>query len=83
MYQRNQVGQPGALNGLVAISAAGINYQVNDTITLAAASFGGAVGNGAITLTVPPGGVGLNGELLAVTIAYTPVALTSTFSLNE
>jgi hypothetical protein len=41
------------------------------------------VSNGAITLTVPGGGVGLNGELLAVTIAYTPVALTTTFSLNE
>jgi hypothetical protein len=83
VYQRNQVGQPGALKGVVAISAAGINYQVGDTITLAAASFGGAVSNGAITLTVPGGGVGLNGELLAVTIAYTPVALTATFSLNE
>jgi len=83
VYQRNQVGQPGALKGVVAISAAGINYQVGDTITLAAASFGGAVANGAITLTVPAAGVGLNGELLAVTIAYTPVALTTTFSLNE
>jgi hypothetical protein len=91
VYVRNQVGQFGALSGSVIISDGGSNYVSNDTITLSAASFGGNPANGNITLRV--GSVDGNGAVQAFAaldanpavsgIVYTPIVLTSTFSLNE
>jgi hypothetical protein len=75
----------------VIISDGGSNYVSNDTITLSAASFGGNPANGNITLRV--GSVDGNGAVQAFAaldanpavsgIVYTPIVLTSTFSLNE
>jgi hypothetical protein len=91
VYVRNQVGQFGALSGSVIISDGGSNYVTNDTITLSATSFGGNPANGNITLRV--GSVDGNGAVQAFAaldvdptlsgIVYTPIVLTSTFSLNE
>jgi hypothetical protein len=80
-YIRNKVGQPAANAGFVEVSSGGQNYSVSDTITLAAASFGGNPTNGNITLTVSS--VNGSGAVLTFTIAYTPSVLTTTFSLNE
>ena len=81
VYQRNEVGQPAAGKGLVSVTTAGINYAVSDTITLSAASFGGALSNGNITLTVTS--IGAGGSVTGFSTAYTPSVLVSTFSLNE
>jgi hypothetical protein len=80
-YIRNKVGQPAANAGFVEVSSGGQNYSIGNTITLAAASFGGNPANGNITLTVSS--VNGSGAVLAFSIAYTPSVLTTTFSLNE
>ena len=81
VYQRNEVGQPAAGKGLVSVTTGGTNYTVSDTITLSAASFGGGVANGNITLTVTS--IGAGGSVTGFSIAYSPSVLISTFSLNE
>jgi len=81
VYQRNEIGQPAASKGLVSVTTPGANYTVSDTITLSAASFGGSVTNGNITLTVTS--IGAGGSVTGFSIAYSPSVLVSTFSLNE
>jgi hypothetical protein len=81
VYQRNEVGQPAAGKGLVSVTTPGTNYTVSDTITLSAASFGGAVANGNITLTVTS--IGAGGAVTGFSTAYAPSVLATTFSLNE
>ena len=90
-YRRNQVGQYGATSGSVTVTNGGQDYAFNDTITLAAASFGGNPTNGNITLRVDT--VDVDGAILTLRtlttnpattgISYTPSVLTSIFSLNE
>jgi hypothetical protein len=81
VLQRNEVGQPAAGKGLVSVTTGGANYAVSDTITLNAASFGGALANGNITLTVTS--IGAGGAVTGFSTAYSPTVLVSTFSLNE
>lgn len=65
----------------VGVTTLGTNYANGDTVTIAAASFGGQAN---ITLTIAgSGGVDANGGILIFATAYTPVSLTSVFSLNE
>lgn len=65
----------------VGVTTLGTNYANNNTITIAAASFGGQAD---ITLTISAsGGVDANGGILNFATAYTPVSLISVFSLNE
>lgn len=75
---RGEVGQPGSTNGSVGATSAGSGYAPGDTITIAGSKFGGTNN---IVLTVAT--VTAGGALSTFTIAYTPPALTSTFSLNE
>jgi hypothetical protein len=81
VYQRNEVGQPAAGKGLVSVTTPGTNYTVSDTITLSAASFGGDVANGNITLTVTS--IGAGGAVTGFSTAYAPSVLATTFSLNQ
>jgi len=75
---RNEVGQPGSISGGVGVTAGGTGYAVGNTITFAASKFGGQAN---LVLTVVS--VGAGGKVETFNIAYTPVTLTSTFSLNE
>ena len=75
---RGEVGQPGSDAGSVSIFAVGSGYVVTNTITIAGASFGGT---NPITLTITS--VDGTGGITGFTIAYTPPALATTFSLNE
>ena len=74
---RNNVGQPGAVDGLVGATSGGTGYAVGNTITFAPTKFGGQAN---LVLTVSAVN---SGAVTAFTIAYTPVSLTSVFSLNE
>ena len=81
---RNAVGQPGIVTpagdpiGSVGVTAPGSGYIVGDTITFADSKFGGQA-NLVLTVTAITTGGGVG----TFTIAYTPVSLTSVFSLNE
>ncbi len=75
---RNEVGQPGATSGTVGVTTAGSGYSAGNTITFAASKFGGQA-NLVLTITSVDG----SGGVVAFTIAYTPVSLTTVFSLNE
>jgi len=75
---RNEVGQPGSVSGTVGVTTAGSGYAPGNTVTIASASFGGQA-NITLTITTVDGSGGITG----FNIAYTPVSLTSVFSLNE
>ena len=75
---RGEVGQPGSSTGSVGATSTGSGYAPGDTITIAGSSFGGTNN---IVLTVST--VTAGGALGTFTIAYTPPALASVFSLNE
>lgn len=75
---RNQVGQPGATSGGVGVTTGGSGYAIGNTITFAASKFGGQAN---LVLTVST--IGTGGSVESFSIAYTPVSLTSVFSLNE
>ena len=75
---RGEVGQPGAGEGTVGATSNGTGYAVANTITIAGSSFDGT-NNVVLTVT----SVGAGGSLGLFTIAYTPPALASVFSLNE
>ena len=80
--RRNEVGQPGASTGSVGVSALGSGYNNGDTITIAAADFGGGTSPANdITLTVTA--VTGSGGISSFTIAYTPPALTTVFSMSQ
>jgi len=75
---RGEVGQPGGDAGSVSIFNLGSGYAVSNTVTIAGASFGGT---NPIVLTITS--VDGTGGITGFTIAYTPPALATTFSLNE
>ncbi len=79
---RNEIGQSGGiLPGSIGLTEFGSGYAVNDTITVAASSFGGGVdGVNDIVLTLTS--VGAGGSAGAFTIAYTPPALQTVFDLG-
>ena len=65
----------------VSATTLGTNYANGNTVTIAASSFGGQAD---ITLTIAgSGGVDANGGILLFATSYTPVSLTTVFSLNE
>jgi hypothetical protein len=66
----------------IGATSAGQDYQLGDTITFAAAVFdGGSSPANDIVLTVTS--IGAAGSLTGFTVAYTPPALQTVFSLNE
>lgn len=74
---RGEIGQPAASKGTVGVTNGGSGYAVSDTITIAGSSFGGT-NNAVLTVT------GVNaGAVTTFTIAYTPPALATVFSMNE
>ena len=75
---RNEVGQPGSVSGTVGATTLGTGYVNGNTLTIAAASFGGTA-NIVLTITSVDGIGGITG----FNIAYTPVGIASVFSLNE
>ena len=75
---RNEVGQPGAPGGNIGTTAAGSGYAILDTITINGSSFGSST-NAVLTVT----SVDISGSIIDFTIAYTPPALITVFSLNE
>jgi len=79
---RNEIGQSGGtLPGSIGLTDFGSGYAVNDTITIAASSFGGGVdGINDIVLTLTS--VGPGGTAGAFTIAYTPPTLQTVFDLS-
>jgi hypothetical protein len=75
---RNEVGQPGATQGGAGVTSPGSNYVVGNTVTFASSKFGGQAN---LVLTVTD--VDVNGGIVAFSVAYTPVSLTTVFDLSQ